>query len=114
MPTFAALGLPEPLVTALTAHGFTTPFPIQAATLPMRSPAATCSAAVRPAPARRSRSGSPSWPGCRRSARPRRPRGLVLVPTRELATQVVEAISFAKALADHDLRVGDVLPPPGG
>ena len=34
MPTFAALGLPEPLLRALAAHGFTEPFPIQAATLP--------------------------------------------------------------------------------
>ena len=34
MPTFAALGLPEPLLRALATNGFTEPFPIQAATLP--------------------------------------------------------------------------------
>ena len=34
MPTFAELGLPEPVLRALTAGGFTVPFPIQAATLP--------------------------------------------------------------------------------
>ena len=34
MPTFADLGLPAPVLRALTAGGFTTPFPIQAATLP--------------------------------------------------------------------------------
>ena len=32
--TFAALGLPEPLVTALTKRGITEPFPVQAATIP--------------------------------------------------------------------------------
>ena len=100
MPTFAALGLPEPLVTALTAHGFTTPFPIQAATLP---DALACRDLLG-----RGQTGSGKTlafglamlarlAGGR--ARPRRPRGLVLVPTRELATQVVEAIlPFAKAL----------------
>ena len=34
MPSFAELGLPEPVLRALTAGGFTAPFPIQAATLP--------------------------------------------------------------------------------
>ena len=34
VPTFSELGLPAPLVTALTRLGITTPFPIQVATLP--------------------------------------------------------------------------------
>ena len=34
MPTFADLGLPQALVTTLADQGITTPFPIQAATLP--------------------------------------------------------------------------------
>ena len=34
MPSFAALGLPEPVLRTLAAEGFTAPFPIQAATLP--------------------------------------------------------------------------------
>ena len=32
--SFAAAGVPAPLVAALAAAGITTPFPIQAATLP--------------------------------------------------------------------------------
>jgi superfamily II DNA/RNA helicase len=32
--TFGALGVPAPLVSALTANGITTPFPIQVDTLP--------------------------------------------------------------------------------
>ena len=32
--SFAAAGVPAPLVAALAAEGITTPFPIQAATLP--------------------------------------------------------------------------------
>ena len=32
--TFAALGVPAPLVEVLTASGITSPFPIQVATLP--------------------------------------------------------------------------------
>ena len=34
VPTFADLGLPEAVVTTLADQGITTPFPIQAATLP--------------------------------------------------------------------------------
>ena len=34
MPTFADLGLPEAVVTTLADLGITSPFPIQAATLP--------------------------------------------------------------------------------
>jgi len=33
-PTFASLGVPAPLVAVLAKTGITTPFPIQAATLP--------------------------------------------------------------------------------
>src|SRR4051794_29517803 len=34
LPTFAALGVPAPVADALAARGITSPFPIQAATLP--------------------------------------------------------------------------------
>jgi superfamily II DNA/RNA helicase len=100
MPTFAALGLPEPVVRVLAAHGFTSPFPIQAATLPDTLGGRDLLG--------RGQTGSGKTlafglgiiarlAGDR--ARPRRPRGLVLVPTRELATQVVDAlVPFAKAL----------------
>ncbi len=100
MPTFAQLGLPESVVRALTAEGFTEPFPIQAATLPDAIAGRDLLG--------RGQTGSGKTlafglallfrlAGSRSQART--PRGLVLVPTRELATQVVDALApFAKAL----------------
>jgi superfamily II DNA/RNA helicase len=100
MPSFAELGLPEPVVRALAANGFTEPFPIQAATLPDTIAGHDLLG--------RGQTGSGKTlafglallsrlAGGRAQAR--RPRGLVLVPTRELAQQVVDALTpFAKAL----------------
>ncbi|GDY30547.1 RNA helicase [Gandjariella thermophila] len=99
-PSFAELGLPEPLVTALTDAGITTPFPIQAATLPD-------ALAGRHVLGRgQTGSGKTLAFGLAMLARlaggraqPRQPRGLVLVPTRELAMQVSDALlPFARAL----------------
>ena len=100
MPSFADLGLPEPVLRALTAGGFTAPFPIQAATLPETLAGRDLLG--------RGQTGSGKTlafglallsrlNGGRAQAR--RPRGLVLVPTRELAQQVVDAVlPYAKAL----------------
>ena len=63
---------------------------------PTRSPAATCSAARRPARARPWPSACRCSPGSPRASTHRRagtPRGLVLVPTRELAQQVTDALA---------------------
>jgi superfamily II DNA/RNA helicase len=92
--TFASLGVPAPLVAVLDDTGITTPFPIQAATLPdalngrdILGRAKTGSGKTLgfslPLVARLS--------GGRTAAG--RPRGLVLVPTRELATQVQEVMT---------------------
>ncbi|WP_375483789.1 DEAD/DEAH box helicase [uncultured Jatrophihabitans sp.] len=94
LPSFAELGLPRPMVAALAARGMSAPFPIQAATIPdiltgrdLLGRAATGS-------------GKTLAFGLPMIARlaggtsvPRRPRGLVLVPTRELAMQVVDAMT---------------------
>ncbi len=100
MPTFAELGLPAAVVRALADEGFTEPFGIQAATLPDTLAGRDLLG--------RGQTGSGKTlafglallsrlAGGR--AQPRRPRGLVLVPTRELAQQVVDAlVPFAKAL----------------
>ena len=100
MPTFAELGLPQPVLRALTAGGFTAPFPIQAATLPETLAGRDLLG--------RGQTGSGKTLAfglailsrlAGERAQPRRPRGLVLVPTRELATQVVDAVApYAKAL----------------
>jgi superfamily II DNA/RNA helicase len=93
--TFDALGVPAPLVEVLSGSGITAPFPIQVATLPDslggrdvlgrgRTGSGKTLAFALPLVARLAASDS------RRSAR--RPRGLVLVPTRELANQVAAVV----------------------
>jgi superfamily II DNA/RNA helicase len=88
-PTFASLGVPAPLAAALAAAGIDAPFPIQAAVLPDALSGADILG--------RGRTGSGKTlgfciplvarlAGGHTSAG--RPRGLVLVPTRELASQV--------------------------
>jgi len=92
--TFAELGLPEPLLAALDSSGITTPFPIQTATIP--------DAIAGRDVLGRAQTGSGKTlafglalltrlAGGR--ARPRRPRAIVLVPTRELAMQVDSALA---------------------
>ncbi|MQS06988.1 DEAD/DEAH box helicase [Streptomyces alkaliphilus] len=97
---FADLDMPASLVAALAREGVTVPFPIQAATLPN-------SLAGRDVLGRgRTGSGKTLAFGLAlltrtagRRAEPRRPLSLVLVPTRELAQQVTDALSpYARAL----------------
>ncbi|MFF8642094.1 DEAD/DEAH box helicase [Streptomyces sp. NPDC015345] len=97
---FAALGLPNGVVETLTRLGVTEPFPIQAATLPN-------SLAGRDVLGRgRTGSGKTLAFGLAVLARtagqraePRSPLALILVPTRELAQQVTDALTpYAKAV----------------
>src|SRR6185436_18843491 len=91
--TFAALGVPAPLVEVLTASGIASPFPIQVATLPDSLSGRDVLG--------RGRTGSGktlafSLPLVSRLAaakrRPSHPSGLVLAPTRELATQITAVL----------------------
>jgi superfamily II DNA/RNA helicase len=100
--TFDALGVPAPLVEVLTASGIAAPFPIQVATLPDslagkdvlgrgRTGSGKTLAFSLPLVARLAASTS--------KRQPRRPRALVLVPTRELANQVFAVVDpLARAL----------------
>lgn len=100
--TFAALGVPAPLVEVLTGSGITSPFPIQVATLPDslagrdvlgrgRTGSGKTLAFGLPLVARLAASDS------KRLAK--RPRSLILVPTRELANQVAAVVDpLARAL----------------
>ncbi len=92
--TFADLGVPAPLVAALAAGGITVPFPVQAATLPDALAGVDILG--------RAQTGSGKTLGFCIPLVARlaggytmacRPRGLVLVPTRELATQVQAVLS---------------------
>lgn len=105
---FAGLDMPAGLLTTLTAQGVTTPFPIQAATLPN-------SLAGRDVLARgRTGSGKTLAFGLALLARtaglraePKAPLALVLVPTRELAQQVTDALTpYAAAV---NLRLATVV-----
>ncbi|MFF2045491.1 DEAD/DEAH box helicase [Kitasatospora sp. NPDC058170] len=92
--SFDELDMPKALLSTLTRQGVTSPFPIQAATLPN-------SLAGRDVLGRgRTGSGKTIAFGLAVLARvagqraePRRPLALVLVPTRELAQQVTEALT---------------------
>src|SRR3569833_1260854 len=100
--TFAALGVPAPLVEVLEASGITAPFPIQVATLPDtlagrdvlgrgRTGSGKTLAFSIPLVARLAASTS--------KRQPKRPRALILVPTRELANQVNAVVDpLARAL----------------
>ncbi|GHD80362.1 DEAD/DEAH box helicase [Salinibacterium amurskyense] len=104
--TFSSLGVPAPLVAALAADGKTTPFPIQLDTLPDtlngrdvlgrgKTGSGKTLAFSLPMVARL---GGKLSGGKRRSGRPL---GLVLAPTRELATQisaVIEPLAAAYGL----------------
>ena len=92
--TFASLGVPAPLVAVLASSGVTAPFPIQAATLP---DALAGRDILGRAQTGSGKTLSFSLPLVARLAdgytMAGRPRGLVLVPTRELATQVQGVIT---------------------
>ncbi|OZM81209.1 DEAD/DEAH box helicase [Pseudonocardia sp. MH-G8] len=100
MPSFAELGLPEPVTRALTERGFTEPFPIQAATLPDTIAGRDLLGRGQTGSGKTLAFGLAMLARLAGSrARARQPRGLVLVPTRELAQQVDDALApFAKAL----------------
>ena len=97
MTTFAALGVPKALVSNLSAQGIAEPFPIQVQTLPDtlkgrdvlgrgRTGSGKTLAFSLPLVARLSE-GEAAY-----RRRPNRPLGLVLAPTRELATQINNVI----------------------
>ncbi|MFD1824663.1 DEAD/DEAH box helicase [Mumia zhuanghuii] len=102
MPTFADLGVPAPLVDSLAQRGITTPFPIQAASLPDTLAGRDVLGRGRTGSGKTVAFSLPTLAVLASSERPRRskqPRALILVPTRELAVQVLETLApLAKAI----------------
>ncbi|WP_433530874.1 DEAD/DEAH box helicase [Micromonospora sp. CA-263727] len=91
---FGALGLPRPLVGALARQGITTPFEIQRATVPDALAGRDVLGRGQTGSGKTLAFGLPLLARVADSgrARPLRPRALVLVPTRELAMQVNDAL----------------------
>ncbi|WP_262283383.1 DEAD/DEAH box helicase [Micromonospora sp. MA102] len=93
-PDFAALGLPRQLVEALARQGITTPFEIQRATVPDALAGRDVLGRGQTGSGKTLAFGLPVIARLaeRNRARPLHPRALVLVPTRELAMQVNDAL----------------------
>ncbi|MFZ1177586.1 MAG: DEAD/DEAH box helicase, partial [Mycobacterium sp.] len=105
--TFADLGVRRPIVSALAARGITHPFPIQVETLPDTLAGRDVLG--------RGKTGSGKTLAfaiplisrlAERNRRPSRPSGLVLAPTRELATQITAALE--PLAAAYDMRVSTI------
>jgi superfamily II DNA/RNA helicase len=91
--TFADLGLPSRLVTRLNRDGLTRPFPIQSATIPDALAGRDLLGRAQTGSGKTLAFGLPllaRLAGGR--TRSRRPRGVVLLPTRELAMQVHDSL----------------------
>ncbi len=99
MPTFEDLGVPADLVAALQRAAITEPFPVQAATIPE---ALEGRDVCGKAPTGSGKTLAFGIPLVTRvpSARPRRPRALVLAPTRELAAQIHKVLEPLAAVRD--------------
>ena len=90
-PTFAALGVPAHLCARLDELGITEPFPVQAATVPDGLAGRDVCGKAPTGSGKTIAFGLPLIARVEKAA-PRRPKGLVLVPTRELASQVQEQL----------------------
>ncbi|GAA2739048.1 hypothetical protein GCM10009867_33580 [Pedococcus aerophilus] len=91
---FAALGLSSRLVERLARDGITTPFPIQNATIPDAMAGKDVLGRGQTGSGKTLAFGLPALSRLDngQKASPRRPRALVMVPTRELAMQVSDAL----------------------
>ncbi|MBK3631775.1 DEAD/DEAH box helicase [Streptomyces asoensis] len=91
--TFADLGLPEGVVRKLAQNGVTTPFPIQAATIPDALAGKDILGRGRTGSGKTLSFGLPTLATLAGGhTEKRKPRAVILTPTRELAMQVADAL----------------------
>src|SRR5690554_7650067 len=93
--TFETLGLSPALLRALADTGYTTPTPIQAQSIPAGLDGRDILGAAQTGTGKTAAFGLPLLQRLARETPPkgpRKPRALVLVPTRELAVQVADSI----------------------
>ncbi len=99
--TFESLGVAAPLVAALSERGITEPFAIQALTIADALAGRDVCGKAKTGSGKTLAFGLPTLQGMPKAA-PNRPTGIILVPTRELATQVRDELA---PLADAIDRV---------
>ncbi|GID95613.1 DEAD/DEAH box helicase [Amorphoplanes digitatis] len=94
VPTFAELGLPAELVRVLSREGINTPFEIQAATMPDALAGRDVLGRGQTGSGKTLAFGLPLLARVAQGGRalPHQPKALILVPTRELAMQVADAL----------------------
>ena len=90
-PTFADLGVPARLCARLEELGIASPFPVQSATLPDALAGRDVCGKAPTGSGKTIAFGLPLLARIEKAS-PRRPKGLVLVPTRELASQVQDQL----------------------
>ncbi|HEY9556053.1 MAG TPA: DEAD/DEAH box helicase, partial [Acidimicrobiales bacterium] len=90
-PTFADLGVPAALCARLDELGIASPFPVQAATLPDALAGRDVCGKAPTGSGKTIAFGLPLLARIEQAA-PKRPKGLILVPTRELASQVQDQL----------------------
>jgi len=90
--SFAELGVPEDFLQVLEENGITSPFPVQALTIPDAFAGRDVCGKAKTGSGKTLAFGIPLVDHTT-TARSRRPRSLVLVPTRELANQVAESLA---------------------
>lgn len=91
MTTFADLGVPESITRRLAERGMVEPFDIQAAAIPDALAGRDLCGKAPTGSGKTIAFGVPLVAAVKRAA-PKRPKGLVLVPTRELAIQVADEL----------------------
>ncbi|MET0821628.1 MAG: DEAD/DEAH box helicase [Aeromicrobium sp.] len=93
LPTFSTLSLPQPIVTALARQEIVNPSPVQMAVIPDALAGKNVLGRARTGSGKTLAFGLPVLARLAgRTSRPRAPRALILLPTRELATQVRAAM----------------------
>ena len=103
--TFADLGLADEIVQTLADKGITVPFPVQSLTIPDALAGRDVCGKAKTGSGKTLAFGLPVLQ-CMEKAKPTRPTGLVLVPTRELANQVCdELVAPAEAVGRSALAI---------
>ncbi|MDA1360001.1 DEAD/DEAH box helicase [Glycomyces luteolus] len=106
-PSFDELGLPEKITAALAEQGIITPFPIQAATIPDALAGRDILGRGQTGSGKTLAFGLPTLSRLAAGGRTRakRPRAIIMTPTRELAIQVAESLQTFGDAVGIDMKV---------